>query len=637
MMALSKYLLQNNDIIKWHITNSVSYTDEIAGYGQPFIAKIGVGEDVSNVYFFALIEAEKITSDSSNNVNLMPNVLSIEYGYQVDFKKIDFIDSNSNSKSILISDALPDSVHDLLIDPSIIDKDGRSLIFIAIDKSELPQIVTAMNALEADFDKRLVLRNKQNKVDSFGILNYTEYDLFIEGYKFNNGNVAVLEQSTNIKILNDKEYPRLFASSAAIENFDGLNSIDENRKHFSHSFLQTDALLNIRSTPAIMNNNVLFRARGLTYFTILQKTKDNQNQTWYNIEWKDGYVGIAPNTLNQPQKAPSSPNNNGWIRPNIKESNIFDRVFYPVASFEKFIIDFLNLTKGMDINANSQNDTLTQRITRIRQMTKEGGDISDLFDEIITQTNTIPDPPVRLNDLYNNVPVGASENLELFVDYFGIKLANNKIIDLHHLFIGLDVLNFKRVNFQITTYIFTLDISNNIDYSTWVGDIGAAPQDYINSKDAAYEVDWQTMNPNASQQEKESAFLTHYYKTRAKDEDLLADIYSHIMHSQLNTYLFYDPSFNNIATALYYFNLSIKSDDKRAFEEFFQYLNIDPTVPIIDQQNVYNYAKAEIHKFSIIWYQKDNIVEPSQSENLQLQNYSDIYAKRFLKWLEINK
>ena len=476
------------------------------------------------------------------------------------------------------------------------------------------------------------------------------------------GNVQVAEVNTSLKINNWFLTPRLFATPSAILNFDGLNSVTENEKHFQKSFLQTDGILNVRDTANIQTGNVLFRAKGPMFFTILQKTKDNIGQTWFNIKWKDKIVVLKsspPNNVVETKVIDFSSGDpdNGWIRPNFDVNDIFDRVFYPVASFEKFITDFSEFNRNLDIHPDSQNDSLAQRITRIRQMTKEEGTISELFDKLIAITTTLPDPPLRLNNLYDAIPTGTHSNLELFTDYMGVEMSNGRIIDLHHLFVGLDVLNHPLTNISVTLFggIVSETISDNIDITTWAGDIGAAPADYKKDDlvtpfgnnddkgaDDDYEDDWIKINPGQTTQNKEAAFKLHYYKTRAKDEDMITDIYAHLINKNFLTYLIYDGSFKNITAALYYFNLKTSQEgDKSAFIEFVRYLGFDSSfIPFKNQISPFNNVVAKIEEFSELWYRRrfslPSIIQITTNTINNLTESSTNYAYMFLNMLEKN-
>lgn len=649
-----KIPLQNNDIIKWQVTNNLAYIDmkpEVNNLTS--MVKIGIGEDISNIYFFAVQKESNIITNSKNSTLQLPNTITNEYAnpeFNNQYYRQDITDSNNNSISIVTTHDLPNDFYQNPLHPKPVNdvlnwkNNGKFLTFIALDKNtDLPKLVAAISNFESAYDKRIVLRNKKSKVDETSQFHYEEYDLDLEGYKFNSTvEVEVSQIQTGIKVRNYDFYPKIFSSNVAAQNFNSLDSIEGNKKNFENSYLQRDVILNVRSTPTTQVNNVVFCLKGWCTFTILEKKKKNNNQTWYHIEWEDGLVGLKAGSIDQPQVAPSSPNNKGWVRPNLSDNDVFDKVVHPVASFEKFMKDFYLLSQDLDSQPDSQGDTLIQRITRIRQRTKEGGDISDLFDDLITHTGTLPDPPIRLNDLYNGIPAGTSSDLKLFVDYMQVKLSNHKIIDLHHLFIGLDVLNFPRTDFNVTLYyIISIHIPNNIDYYTWAGDIGAAPADYITGQDGNYRDDWQEIHPNASSTEKQKAFLEHYYKTRSSKVDLLSDVYIHLLHDQFNKYLLHNTSFNDIPATLYYFNLSIKDNDKRAFHEFFKYLQINPSIiPFSNQITLLDNVIDKIHSFSILWYRNKNTPfhgSPSPQIDTKLEDISTLYSLRFLLWLQKNK
>lgn len=661
-----KIPLNNTDVTQWHISNTECFVSSTEP-NQSYIGKNGIAKDISNVYFFCIIERNSnFITDSEDNPSFSEAIEKRSF-IKIDIKSQTYTDENNNPYIISFPpNALPEEIFDLAVNPSYLNDDKRKMIMLVIDVDELSILQGIIAQLETLYDKRLILRNMQTFIDEKGE-QFRQFELFITGYQFINNIVEVKELNTSIKINNHSIAPRFFNSPTAGLNFDGLDSIEENRKHFSRSFLQQDSILNVRELPIIQNtypHNVIFRAKGPAFFKILEKTKDTQNQTWYNIEWTEPITGLDPgppdgsSLTNVTKTIPISPGT-GWIRPNIKESKIFDRVFYPVASFEIFITDLVKLTKVLDNNTNSQNDSISLRLTRLREMTIESGLISDMFDKVIDSTTKLQssDPdPVRLNHLYDSIPQGTSSNLQLFVDYMGVVLGNEKdpkIIDLHHLFVGLDALFHPRTNHPVSLWnLITLTLSNNIDMATWAGDIGAGPADYFKDNfippignndnrglDIDYEKDWATINPNATEQQRETDFLIHYYKTRAKDEDMLADVYAHSIFLELTTYLLSDTSFKNIAAALYYFSFRVSNEnDKFAFKEFTHYLGLSNSIPFTEQQPSFNIIVSRIQEFASLWF-RERFTQPSivpiDTADLNiLNNVSIIYAKIFLKFLE---
>jgi hypothetical protein len=111
---------------------------------------------------------------------------------------------------------------------------------------------------------------------------------------------------------------------------------------------------------------------------------------------------------------------------------------------------------------NSKQITVYERITKLRQMSHE----DDLpFDDVIG---------TEKGRLYLNKRYTTNDYWQLLKDFQGMEL-NNELIDVYHLFVGLDVLQNERMR-ETTSFYFN-DIGSNYSAATWSGDIGAGVAD----------------------------------------------------------------------------------------------------------------------------------------------------------------
>lgn len=663
--------LDTDEVTQWHVTGSTSVVDSSSNYGRDYVAKIGIGRDQSNVYFFACAESANMITGSTAKTGLLP-VLAKAHKSSIKFGYIKIPDANNVNQPILMHDGLPDGLLDSPPSSSSLNVDERSIVVLALDKDELPDILNAVGSLEPAFDKRLALRNKQNYLDSAGSVTATEYELFVIGYKFGSG-VSPMAVNTHIKIRNKRLLPRIFSSKAAALNSEGLSGVNQNMRHFTRSRMQLDVDWGIRSIHQAIDDAKVASSKGVQWeFTILGKKRvfdsdEGKDFDWFYVESRQDIPARLSQILPKGSRR--------WIRANQ------DR-FYPVASFEKFITDLISLNKDLDdfqLQSGAPLDTLSERITRLRQMTKEsaepGGSVSlsKLFDEIIGSSAPFPPLVQRLNEI--DYVAGAPETIfdahfdmnhtldteiQLFRDYMGVEFGsagNGVIIDLHHLFVGMDVLFHADPDKYINPFIMLTNglldnlpqffsLGSNVDLATWAGDIGAAAADYVSLVDTDYR---NSLDPKLTQAQKETALREHFYKTRAKDDDLYPDLYVHLLHEQLLHRLQREASFRNLAAALYHFNLQLIGEgDKAAFAQFVAYLKFDPTIPFRDQPDVISDVQAKIIAFADFWWIKNNPgsatiaytsgnpLIPSQMHQIMLP-FAQLYADNFLRWLEPRK
>ena len=105
---------------------------------------------------------------------------------------------------------------------------------------------------------------------------------------------------------------------------------------------------------------------------------------------------------------------------------------------------------------------------------------------------------------------------KLLNDAQQVRTPDGKIVDMQHLFVGLDVLTNMKEDHTIRGSMYELPVGQNYSAATWAGDIGAGAADAAEK----FDQEWEKQNPRASRQDR----INRYYYTRAPDADLLGDI-----------------------------------------------------------------------------------------------------------------
>src|ERR1051325_1403746 len=672
--------LSTDDVTTWHVTGATALVDETSAYGTPYMARIGVGRDPSNAYFFACTPKAPLSTDSAKTT-LLPQTLAAQLETNIEFGRIEVTDTNQVMQQLMTYACLPNGLVEPGVDPSF-EIDPSSMVILALDKDELATISTAAATFDATLDKRLVLRNPSPFLDSTGQPAATKYSLLVAGYRLGT-TVVVASADTHLTVWQAVSSPRLFATSAAALNFNGLKGIDQNRAHFRQSRTLLDVNWGLHKAP---DENAAFAAHSFGRVIpvgILGKVPGT-GLDWFLSEVRYPTVTF----LTDPgDDIVLSAGSRCWIGSGFG--------FYPVATFEKFICDLTRLNAKLDLEQQSANgvlDTLTQRITRIREMTVKfaedpgnsyGISLAKLFDQVINAPPTTP--PIRnLEDItyQGGIQESAADGIgvsrdidtemQLFRDYMGVEFGapgTGVVVDLHHLFIGLDVLFHPDPNRHIDAgemfvdpnatglslvrpYLANYPIGNNIDTATWAGDIGAAPPDWNVKKDAKYEA---RVRDTVSSDLVDEIFLQHYYATRSGDPDLYGDVFPHLIHQQMRRRLAKDASFRNVPAALYHFNRQlIREGTAGAFRSFFDYLNLAPTKAFRSQPTWVKMLNDAIRVFADLWWIHDNpakalalllashdsnpaIVVAAIAEKIHLQEplwpVVDRYTATFVDWL----
>jgi hypothetical protein len=653
--------LNTNDVSRWHTTGRTAVLAPDNATDGAILANIGVGDDQFNIYFFAGDPTANLLTGSSNTLGPL-DAIGTAHGLDLGLRQIQVPDDLHVSITVPIGSLLP-PFEDTTVRRSDFNIDERAIVVLALDRSELAVLQQVANSLEDAFDRRLVLRNPVDSKDGDGVVTATQYDLFVAGYQLGT-TVAGKEIDTHLRVRHKAELPSVLASAAAIANFHPADPIDANRKRFAGSTIAKGTIVFLRSSPRLPKwnetSNLIVETEGgehrVTVLGKIQVHNDNKDddpshstkvdRTWYYVELLDQVsVTFMPIVAGGTRC---------WI--GIE--------FTIVSTFEGFLTDLIALNKSIDA-AQTTPEPLLRRLTRMRMRTKERGILSDMFDALIDAPPLGPPDVVRRQDEAEQEPIprtlidgyNLETSMRLFEDYMAVTMGLDQRIDIHHLLIGTDVVNHENPTTQvdpaIVSWLLTLvpkfDLGNNVDATTWAGDIGSVPADvFVNSDetntpgvDSRWQTKWIANHPGATDREQEEAFADHYWETRAKDEDLYADVYCHLVRDRILRQLPNDPGEGNVSALLYFTNLQLRREgDRKAFQIFARRLGLDP----LAQKRYQDYPDTviapigvAIYNFAYLWYLNRARLPPTLGILADLQRWSKALALVFLNWLDLRR
>lgn len=261
--------------------------------------------------------------------------------------------------------------------------------------------------------------------------------------------------------------------------------------------------------------------------------------------------------------------------------------------------------------------SVPDRITKLRQMSHRK---EFPFDYVIgAKSGTV---------YLDSLPYKQSE-WQLFKDYQAVRVPDGRIVDLHHLFVGLDVL--RRTERPV---VFAgIPIGSNWAASTWAGDLGAAAVDL----ELCAAEEWEERNQNASFADR----AEYYFNSRGASWDLLADIDVwgiHALHAKdIDT-------IDDLLSSYYGHTVvegarTVTSARRDALERFLAHYGFHYDIhsdyknyPVFTKQRtgVQRVATA-IAQFAKIWKFKQN---PVGGEATPDPNAVNAMTAQFLYWLE---
>ncbi len=270
-----------------------------------------------------------------------------------------------------------------------------------------------------------------------------------------------------------------------------------------------------------------------------------------------------------------------------------------------------------DFETRNKNLPLEERITLLRQMSHDEG---TPFDKVIgTSTGS----------LYLNQRKFVSRRWQLLKDYEAVRTPDGRVVDLHHIMVGLDV----RRRREARASFLGSDIGTNWAAATWGGDLGAAATDMSLKKST----EWAKRHPKAAF----GVRADYYFHTRGCDRDLIADVDVWgilALRSQSTS------TIDDLLQSYYGHTIPgsvrpLTSARRAALEQFIDHYGFtyDSDVdyarwPVFPKQDMgRRRVRSEISRFARIWAKKDSILKDEPKENSQTV---PAMALRFMWWLE---
>jgi len=184
----------------------------------------------------------------------------------------------------------------------------------------------------------------------------------------------------------------------------------------------------------------------------------------------------------------------GWLRIDA---------FGPIAMPWEYFLELL-----WNFELEHLDEPLTDRLTRLRKMGEDKG----LHGDWILGYGGHVEQAVR-----DERSVDPS-NWGLLFASKAVEMPNGEIIDIHHFLLSLEILQPQaRIENRKT---LLGPIGENFSVASWSGDVGGAVVDFVDSKSKTWEEKQFFMNEEQSEEQR----LKFYFRERAPDSDLLADI-----------------------------------------------------------------------------------------------------------------
>jgi hypothetical protein len=259
---------------------------------------------------------------------------------------------------------------------------------------------------------------------------------------------------------------------------------------------------------------------------------------------------------------------------------------------------------------------LDDRITKLRQMSHPRG---TPFDAVIGS---------RAGTDYLDTQPFVPDRWQLLKDYQAVRAPDGRLVDLHHLLVGLDVLRRPEI---LSKEFATLDIGSNWGAATWAGDLGAGASD----------MKWRAAKEWEKRRQRDFATRARYYfETRAGDHDLIADLDAWGIHALRSP----DRTTIDDLVASYYGHTvpdglgtvtSARRDGLRRFLAHYgftydlatDYQNY-PAMP--RQRKPRARVRSEIFRFARIWSLRSKPLEGGAVD----ESAVDAMTLQFLYWLE---
>lgn len=331
--------------------------------------------------------------------------------------------------------------------------------------------------------------------------------------------------------------------------------------------------------------------------------------TWNKIKFKNAtdYAAVTAGHTAPTSAADIISKQEAWVTSDAIASYVPWNVFMSqLNAFDVFTYD-------LDIK---------EKVTLLRQMAHP----SDLpFDAVIGTDS---------GDFYEDDRDNHHAFFQLLMDGKAIQTPNGEIIDIYHFIVGLDAYQSTRRQNKASPNWGNSDVGKSDAAATWSGDLGAAAADCLleTSSEMEGHLDSQAASGSASETDR----INYYYRSRAPEADLLADIDAWAAYQEVEngTALTVTEVVNNYYGVQRHGGTAFKAKRKDAFTKFMARYGLSTTGGTVMNTANLVILQTQIEKFGVSWIQnRKKAIWPSYNE-VAFRGYCRSMAYRFLQFIE---
>lgn len=270
---------------------------------------------------------------------------------------------------------------------------------------------------------------------------------------------------------------------------------------------------------------------------------------------------------------------------------------------------------------------IKEKITLLRQMA-HGSDLP--FDQVIGTDS---------GDYYEDDRPNLVGFYQLLKEGKAVKTPNGEIIDIYHFIVGLDAYQSSRRRDKTPYNAIGGLIEANPDIgasdaaATWAGDIGAGVADCLLSQSAEYEK-YLTDNKKGSETER----INYYYRSRAPESDLLADIDAWGAYEEVDngTAVTVTEVVRNYYGAQKAGAGAFKAKRRKSLDGFFARYGLTQVGGTYYTTDNLKLVHSQILKFAIVWLQmRTGLSFPFKSFDMEKwSTYNLEMSKKFLAFVQ---
>lgn len=267
------------------------------------------------------------------------------------------------------------------------------------------------------------------------------------------------------------------------------------------------------------------------------------------------------------------------------------------------------------------------KITMLRQMA-HGSDLP--FDQVIGTSS---------GSYYEDDRPNLTSFYQLLKEGKAVKTPNGEIIDIYHFIVGLDAYQSSRrrdkTPFNVVGGLIEAnpDIGASDAAATWAGDIGAGVADCLLSQSSEYEK-YLTDNKKGSEAER----IDYYYRSRAPESDLLADIDAWGAYEEVDngTAVTVTEVVRNYYGAQKAGAGAFKAKRRKSLDGFFARYGLKQVGGTYFTADNLKLVHSQILKFAIVWLQmRTGLSFPFKSFDMKKWgNYNLEMSQKFLRFVQ---